>query len=315
MKNNIFYADMHCDTLTELESKGQKLIDNNLHISLKNADKYKFYCQVFAVWNPDELKGNERFLNLKSKHETLKKELSENQNLFFCTKYSDLKKAQNENKTAVFFAIEGGGALDGKIENLYSAYDMGIRFITLTWNGSNEIADGVMCENPKGLHGFGKEVLQIMEHLSIIPDVSHLSEKAFWQLCEIYKKPFLATHSNAKKICPHVRNLTDEQLIFMRDRNCLVGINLCPAFLSVDIQNCNVYDIINHTDYMLSLGMENNLAMGCDLDGVNSLPNGIENISDIEKIYHEFIKHGYKKELADKIFFKNFEGFLEKNLY
>ena len=313
MLKNIRYADMHCDTLTELEKESYELFDNRLHISLKKAKAYSFYCQVFAVWTPDELLGNDRFLNLVSKHNILLKELEKNPELMLCKGFADLQKAIDENKTAAFFAIEGAGALDGKLQNLLTAYDMGVRFITLTWNGKNELADGVMCENPGGLTDFGKEALLKMEELSIIPDVSHLCEKAFWELCEVCKKPFAATHSNAKSVCQHPRNLTDEQLILMKERGNLVGINIYSPFLTLDVQNAAINDIIKHTDHMLSLGMENNIALGCDFDGVDSLPKGIENVGDVYKIY-DLLVHSYGENLADKICFKNFYEFIKRNL-
>ncbi len=311
-KNNICIADMHCDTLTELKDKNQDFFRNNLHISLEKAQKYDFYCQVMAVWTPDELQGIERYNNFIQKRELLQIELIKNPNLKLCLNYQDYCYAKNNNKTALFLAIEGAGAINGCLDNLDEVYELGVRFITLTWNGSNELADGVFTENPKGLYDTGILALNKMEQLGIIADVSHLSEKGFWDVVKYSKKPFAATHSNAKSICSHRRNLSDEQLLEMKKRGCIIGLNIYPTFLNDDETKADIDDIIKHTDYMLSLGLENNIALGCDFDGVSSLPKGINGIVDMDKLYEAYLKYNYSQELVDKIFIKNFESFIEK---
>jgi len=305
-------ADMHCDTLTELKDKNKDFFKNDLHISLEKVQKYSFYCQVMAVWTSDELKGIERYNNFIEKYELLQKELEKNKKLKLCFNYKDYCYAKHNNRTALFLAIEGAGAIDGCLDKLDYVYKLGVRFITLTWNASNELADGVLVKNPKGLYDFGKLALQRMEQLGIVADVSHLSEKGFWDIIECTQKPFAATHSNAKAICSHKRNLTDKQLIEMKNRDCIIGLNLYPLFLSNDESKASIDDILRHTEHMLSLGLENNIALGCDFDGVSSLPKGICGIDDMDKLYEAYLKINYPQTLVDKIFIKNFESFIEK---
>ena len=158
-----------------------------------------------AVWIPDEYRGIDAEKLVEQCYALLKKELAQNtafkQNIDF-SRLSDY---------GIIFAIEGGAALAGKLENIKKYKKMGVRFLTLTWNGSNEIGDGIKCENPKGLTDFGKKVIPLLEENGIIIDVSHASEPVFWNVAELAQKPFVVTHSNSREICSNMRNLTDEQ--------------------------------------------------------------------------------------------------------
>lgn len=306
------YFDLHCDTITECYLKKAELFDNELHWSLKRAQAYNPLAQVFAIWIPDEYRGESAVRRFEDVYKTFIFQMTKNSDkISFCHNAAELKSALNKNKTAALLSIEGGAALGGKIENLDKAYNMGVRIMTLTWNGRCEIGDGVMVKHAKGLTEFGVEVVRRMEQLGMIVDVSHLSEKGFWNVEEITSKPFIASHSNSQEICSHKRNLTDEQFIEIKKRGGIVGINLYRGFLR-DGGKAFIKDVKNHIEHFLSLGGENVLAIGGDLDG-SDLPYDMKGVEDISKIYDELLK-SFSEQIVNALFFDNAYRFFENNL-
>ena len=143
-------------------------------------------------------------------------------------------------------------------------------------------------------------------------DVSHISEKGFWDVLETTKKPILATHSNVKAICGHRRNLSDEQICAIIKNGGCIGVNLYSEFLSD--MGADINDIFRHIEHILALGGENNIGLGSDLDGMDSLPNGIKGIEDIYKIFEEMQERGYSEMLIKRISSNNFLDVMQKNL-
>lgn len=310
-----YYADMHCDTATELFTKNEGIIENKLHISIEKAKVAENYFQVFAFWTPDDLKGEERYNNFINVYNNFIIEVNKHsEKIVICNNFAEINFAIDNKKTAAILAVEGAGIIGDKLERITGLKKMGIRFITLTWNASNELGDGILVENPTGLTEFGKKAIRKMEEENIIADVSHLSEVGFWQVCELANKPFVATHSNAKAVCSHVRNLTNEQALAIKGAKGLIGINFCPAFLNNEEEKADIKDIIKHIEHYLSLNLGNIVCFGADFDGISNLPIGINNIGDIEKIQNEMSKLNYSNDLMEKIFYKNFMSFCKENL-
>jgi membrane dipeptidase len=182
--------------------------------------------------------------------------------------------------------------------------------LTLTWNGTNEIGDGSGVDNPKGLTEFGKNVISEMEKNNIIIDISHASDKLFYDVAELTTKPFVASHSNSRFITPHKRNLTDDQIKIIIERKGLFGLNFHNKFLSQNYKKSCMFDILKHTEHFLSLGGENCISFGTDFDGCD-LPNDINSSQSMNNIYEMFLKHNYKESLIKKIFYENALIFFE----
>jgi membrane dipeptidase len=221
-----------------------------------------------------------------------------------CISYEEIDSALKNNKTAALLSIEGGEALSGDIDNLKLFYDKGVRLMTLCWNYENEICDGIGERRGRGLTEFGKAVVNEMHRLGMIIDVSHISEKGFWDIIDIAQAPISATHSDVFKLKDHKRNLNDEQIKAIIKNNGCIGINLYSEFLSSE--PCKISDVIRHIEYILALGGENNIGIGCDFDGMDSLPKEISGIEDVEKIPDTLLSLGYSEELVKKITHKNF---------
>lgn len=281
------FFDLHSDTITECYSQNKSLTKNDLHLSLERGEYLEKWTQVFAIWIPDDIRGNDA-------EEYYGKVLS---------KYKE--ELKNVKTVKPVLAVEGGAVLNGKLENVERLSRDGVKIITITWKGDNELASGSFSETDKGLTAFGKEAVKEMVKFGIVPDVSHLGEKSFYDLCEFTDFPFIASHSNAYSVNPHVRNLKDEQIKEIVRRKGLIGLNFYNTFLG---EGNSQEMLIKHAEHILNLGGENVLAMGSDFDGCSINPE-IRGIEKMESLYSVFEKH-FGKKLTDKIFYENANTYL-----
>lgn len=305
------YFDLHCDTITDCYRNHCGLKSNKFNISLEKGLKYENYAQVFAIWLKDEQRGEEAYRYFSSMAKFFAEEMEKNSDTTsFCRTSADIEKAEKDSKQIAILAIEGAAALAGKIEHLYDAQKAGVRAITFTWNASCETGDGCMVPNAGGLASFGFDLVREMNRLNMIVDVSHLSEKGFWDVARVAQKPFIATHSDSKALCDCERNLTDDQFREIVKDGGLVGINFYEEFLSTG--HATLDDLFRHVDHFLNLGGEKTVAMGSDFDGCE-LVEGIRGLEDVGHLYG-LISSQFGKEIADRIFYSNAYRFFTKNL-
>jgi len=295
------FFDAHCDTLYEMTFFKKELWQNDLKLDLKRIKNYDSYTQVFAIWLENEEKAEEKFLKMVCKFD---EEIEKNsQKIMKCTSFSEFKSAKSEKKCAAFLSLEGANCVK-KAEDIGFVFKKGVRIIQLTWNGENLLAGGVNSDT--GLSKLGKQCIFQMERLGIVADVSHLNEKSFWEVIKNYKRPIIASHSNSKSLCPHVRNLTDEQFLAICRSDGCVGINFFPDFLTTK-NTCNAEDIIHHIRHFLKLGGENHIGLGSDFDGTKTLPAGILGAEDMGKIITLLERAKIRDNVIDKITHENFE--------
>jgi membrane dipeptidase len=152
-----------------------------------------------------------------------------------------------------------------------------------------------------------------MQELGVVVDLSHASERAFWDTAEITKRPIIAGHSNSKTVCPHKRNLTDEQFKALVRLGGVAGINLCPDFLNPS-KSAKVADILRHIEHFMGLGGERAVCLGGDLDGIDETPEGIGGIEDYGVLYEALLRLNYPEALVRDIFYNNLLEVLEKAL-
>lgn len=303
---NLF--DLHCDTLYKAVTQNLPLDDKSMQVSQAiDSDSKRLQC--YAVWIPDDYTPEKAEEIFYSAYEKLSSE---------CKRLKIKLIGQNESISEVFrnntnsalFTIENSTALNGKIDNVEKFAKLGVKIITLTWNASNAVGDGADVSNSKGITDFGKSVVQEMEKHSIVVDVSHASDKLFYDIAEIATRPFIATHSNSRSVTNHRRNLTDEQFKIIKERNGIVGLNFHRDFLSDNPDSTNKYDLLKHIDRFLSLGGENVICIGTDFDGCN-LPDDIIGSESLAEIYEMLLKHNYKENVIRKIFYENALNFFE----
>ncbi len=279
------YFDLHCDTPYRMYE--ENLPFNSAELSVNSdEDIFEEYYQCFAVWLKDDL--DNPFQKYK---QTLKS-----------FKY---KFEKSGSKIKPIFTVEGGAVLEGNIENLYLLKNDGIRALTLTWNGKNQIASGVNFEG--GITDFGRETVRVMNTLKIACDLSHLNRESFYGALEETEFP-IATHSCSYEIYPHKRNLTDDQIKELVSKNGIMGLCFYPKFLGEGEVFENIY---KHLFYLLDKGYENYIAIGSDFDGAE-MDCKLYKASDVAQLY-EFLKEkSINDEILNKIFFKNAKKFFKR---
>ncbi len=295
--------DAHADTMSKLYENCESIKRNNCHIDFERMKKFEGYTQVFAA-----------FVDKKAIKETpkeyAKKLIEKYKNETASCRIFHIETADDLGKEGVssILSIEGGEAIEGNLDNLYNFFNMGVRIMTLTWNYDNEISGGI-GENETGLTPFGKSAVKEMNELGMAVDVSHISEKGFWDVYNISEKPFIASHSNVKKLCNHQRNLSDEQIKAIIDCDGVIGVNFYPLFLD-NSGKCTMEKILEHIEYILEMGGENNIGIGSDFDGIEYLPEEMTGIDDIEKLISLMKKRNYGEKIINKLLFDNFSRVL-----
>lgn len=301
--------DAHCDTLYECFTKNYPLSENPLHIDLRRGGAYRPYGQVYAVWIPDTLRGGaawdfcRRVLTFAYEEE---KRLDGRMRLW--RQGETLDTAFDAAPCVGVLAVEGGAALAGYLGHIAELASLGVKVMTLTWNGTNELGNGCLSPDKSGLTPFGREAVRALAAAGIAPDVSHLNEAGFWDVAEeMGERPFAATHSDTNAVCAHPRNLTDEQAREIIRRGGIIGLNFCAAFLGEQ----TFERLERHLAHFLSLGGERAVAFGGDLDGT-SLPSEWGGIEVMERVGDYLCRKNYDSGLLDRLFFGNCYDFLAR---
>lgn len=302
--------DAHCDTAYELYKIFGDLHSNPLSFSIDKIQKYHSYIQFFAVWSDPVYIGEQSIQMAEKIIEYLKTQLSLYQVPIILNR-SDLEKYRDTRGLKCFLTVEGGEPVGEDIGNLERLYEMGVRLMTLTWNGINAIGCGSMSGWEKGLTDFGKQVVRRMNQLGMTVDVSHLNEAGFYDVMEITQKPVIASHSNSKFLHPHKRNLSDEQFLKLIENNGVTGINIYPLFLGKE-ENLSV--MIRHIEHFLSLGGENHIGIGTDFDGIDRTIPEIQDASQMENLINRLLQLNYSETVIKKIAFENVYRVIYENL-
>lgn len=302
------FFDLHCDTLYRCLKEEQGLYKNNFDISISQAKKYSLWIQCFAMWIPDDVRGKEAKDLFKKAYNKFRYEMVLNKDFIKqCKTKDDIIGLKDSGKCGAILSIEGSSALGGDLDNLKFISECGVKVITLTWNGHCEVGDGVNVEDPGGITSFGKELIKKMNAIDIIIDVSHASDKLFYDVMSLSTRPVIATHSNSREICNHRRNLTDDQFTCIKNNGGIVGINLCKYFLNSE-KEPDFSDILNHVDRFCALSGEKNVSFGTDFDGTDT-PNDFNGIGSIENLYEYFLIKNYNEDLVRDLFFNNAYNF------
>ncbi len=298
--------DLHCDTVLKLMAdKNKGLYENDLNVDIKKLKEANSLAQFFAMWV--DLKSGQDPMEIALRMiDRFYREIEKNSShIALATNYEEIMENDKEGKISAILTIEDGGALKGELYNLRNFYRLGVRSITLTWNHPNEIGYPNFHEEyrDKGLTDFGIEVIHEMNRLGVLIDVSHLSDKGFYDVARESKKPFIASHSNARSVKNHPRNLTDDMIKVLSECGGVMGINFERDFLG-DSENARIIDMIKHIKHIKNVGGIDVIALGSDYDG--SHPGyEIEHIGQIEKLAHSLKANGFTEGEIEKIFYKN----------
>lgn len=299
--------DFHCDTILKLmkDEKSLGLSSNNFCVDIEKMKKGNVMTQAFALFvlMKKDLDPFEECMKMLLK---FKKEMMDNQEAIAqALNYEDIVNNNKNKKISAILTIEEGGVLKGKTDNLLHFYREGVRLITLTWNFPNEIGfpNYHYQYTNKGLTSFGKEVVTMMNDLGMLVDVSHLSDRGFFDVAVLSKGPFVASHSNAREVTNHERNLTDEMIKILAGKGGIMGINFCSAFLGKSDVG-TIEDMIEHIKHIYNIGGIDVIALGSDFDGIGNEVE-IRNISEMDKLAVALAKQKFSDDQIDKIFYKN----------
>lgn len=330
-KGRLRVFDLHCDTLDRLALHGEEgaafaylegderipharmssLADNDAHISLSRTARFN-WCQCFAVFIPDDLRGGEAWSFYLRIRDFFRGECEKHADRIARVRTAaDAEEALGAGKTAGMLTVEGAAFLsddEWAPARLDAIAADGVRMVTLTWNGQNALGSG--NDTSFGLTAFGKRCVAELEARDIVIDVSHLNDAGFKDVCACAQKPFAASHSNARAVCKHPRNLADWQLREIADRGGIVGFNYYNAFLNDRGEEATIDDALRHIDHMLEVAGENVLSLGSDYDG-SEVPGWLSPCTGVARL-HSVVQSEFGDEVARKMFWENAARFFAR---
>lgn len=335
-KQRVF--DLHCDTLDRLclrhfapqnmwteqdadvpEADRSSLAHNACHLALDRMAPFA-WCQCFAVFMPDEFRGDAAWRLFQHVSAYFQQQLESHADLVEQARDArSIDEILSAGKTAAVLTVEGAAFLEDPLFEESSSTcgigcvaelaEAGVKMMTLTWNGPNAIGSG--HDTRDGLTHFGREVVREMEEHRMVVDVSHLNDRGFSDLVEVATRPFAASHSNARSVCGHRRNLTDAQARIIFEGGGIVGLNYCRDFLREGSGDVTPDAVLRHVDRLLELGGERGLALGSDYDGTD-VPTWLDGCERVGTL-HELIERHFGHEIAERVFYENARDFFLRN--
>ncbi len=347
--------DLHCDTLDLLALRDREpyagyglnpgdegfcdLASNRAAVSLDRMEDFA-WCQCFAVWVPDLYRHHDAYDVYVQARDFFYRQVARHADRVEHVRDARLiDGVLARGKVAALLTLENSTPVNHSVYAIHRLAEDGVKMVTLTWNGRNAIGSGHLTDD--GLTTFGREAVRAYEDERIVVDVSHLNDAGFADLTDIVRRPFVASHSNARAVCPNPRNLTDYQFCAIRDMGGLVGLNLYTKFITERPVRCTpcgggpgvtgvggsaaagaeegrpepgdvTFDeLAAHIEHFLDLGGEDVLALGSDWDG-SDVPTWLATCDTAGELRH-LLARRFGDELADKICFTNARDFFVRN--
>ena len=306
--------DLHCDTIMQLldHPDSGDLYRNTWKIDIEKLQKAHSKVQDFALFinlgdTNDPYGRYEEMRNLCTTQIHLYGE-----HIQHVLSYQDVESVYKSGKIGALISIEEGGVLGGDLDKLKQAYQDGVRLITLTWNYPNGLGEPHCGEQHKKLTPKGIEFVEAMQDLGIIVDCSHLNDAGTEHLGDILDIPFIASHSNAREVTAHTRNLPDNLIKLIANKGGVIGLNFAQSFLGTSPVS-RIEDIVKHGLYLINKGGEDVVALGSDFDGIK--PNTeIKDASEMYRLYDAFKEAGLSVDQCEKLFWKNADRLLKEIL-
>lgn len=334
------YADMHCDTVSRLyverkSGSAEDLYGNRGHVDLCRLKKGGALLQNFALFVHMGKTENplEEALRMADLYYGELEKYGDTAAPVFC--FDDIERNRREGKISALLTVEEGGVCKGETAYLRILHRLGVRMMTLTWNFPNEIGYPAVnladfkgqaaagkgflykADTEHGLTEKGREIIAEMERLGMIVDVSHLSDAGFYDVLETAKKPFVASHSNARAVCPVARNMTDDMIRRLAERGGVIGLNFCPDFLEDvpegEMNPGTVAAITAHAAHIIRVGGVECLGLGSDFDGIGG-HGELPDCSYMPKLADALGKCGLSEDAVEKVFCGNVLRVYRENL-
>jgi membrane dipeptidase len=308
--------DLHNDVLEVMTSDTSyhlKYRHNYNHTDIPRLKDGGVDLQFFSVWVSHTQYTN-YFQQAQVMLNIFNSELSQNTSTIAQVRnWFEADSLIQQNKIAAVIGVEGGHHIENSLDNLISLYNSGMRYMTITWNNSTDWAVSAQDSRSTtvGLSEFGRQVIRTMDSLGIIIDISHTGIKTIQDILQITQNPIIATHSGARALRNHYRNLYDWQIQDIANSGGVIGVVFYPYFLNGS-SNASIEDVIAHIDYIKNLVGIDYVAIGSDFDGIEVVPSGLEDTSKFPNLTEALFEHGYTKEEIDKILYKNFQRVFEQ---
>ncbi|MGQ9532044.1 MAG: dipeptidase [Desulfotomaculales bacterium] len=300
-------VDGHCDTLSVLEAQGRRLGQEARtgHLDLPRMRRGGIRVQFFALFVPPTQRARAT-VHVLELLDLFFRELEANPELVLVRSYRDVEAALAADRPAAVLAIEGGEALGGSLAVLRAYYRLGVRSLTLTWNHRNELADGVNeGRTGGGLTAFGVSVVREMNRLGMVVDLAHIAERGFWDVLEVSSAPVIVSHANCRRLCPHPRNLSDEQIRGLARNGGVLGLSFVPHFVTSRVP-ATLEDLLDHVDHVAGLVGVDHLGLGSDFDGTAVPVRDLEDAGRLVNFTRGLVARGYDEESIRKILGGNY---------
>ncbi|MDI3339098.1 MAG: dipeptidase [Sphaerobacter sp.] len=303
--------DGHTDYLLSLtETRRSFLEESGIgHVDLPRARRGGIAAMLSAVFIPTEELPHHALIQTLRAVDLLKRVVAEsNGQVELIRSYRQLVDCLDRGVFGAILHYEGAEAIDPEFTVLRLSYELGLRSLGLTWSRTNIFAEGVGPEDHgNGLTGLGRELVRQCNAMGILIDVSHLNDAGFWDVVAVSEKPFVASHSNARALCDHPRNLTDEQIRALAEKGGLMGINYCISFLVPGARTgveVPLSVLVDHIDHIVRLVGVDHVALGSDFDGA-TMPAELADAAQTPKLIAELSRRGYSDDAIEKICFGN----------
>jgi membrane dipeptidase len=314
----MFVLDSHCDTPSQMVEGRDLTIDNELaHIDIPKLQRGGVDAAFFALYIPAEMDTDAAYTHACNMYDAVVDMINSNPDKVALTVSED-QAYENKAKglISIFLGLENASPIGDSLERVREFYDKGVRYITLCHSQDNLICDSCASEVKtwNGLSPFGREVVAEMNRLGMLVDVSHISDEAFYDVIKYSKKPVVATHSCCRALADHPRNMTDDMIRTLAANGGVIQINFYPLFLDGSFKNLPdseevipSYKVIaDHIDHVVKLVGIDHVGIGSDFDGIDVTPDGMDDISQMPKLFEELRFRGYSEEALSKLASKNF---------
>ncbi|MFA6542736.1 MAG: dipeptidase, partial [Bacteroidota bacterium] len=267
-------------------------------------------AQMISLWADPSIQTMTPYQRVIQMADTFQAQISRNpSSIVQARTVDDIIAAHNEGKIAGIYGVEGGHSIENDLGKLTALYDLGMRYMTITWNNSTAWATSAQDaqSSTKGLSDFGKQVIRTMDSLGVIIDVSHTGIKTIDDILAVTKNPVIASHSGVRALRDHYRNLSDDQIIKIANTGGVIGVVFYTAFLSsANSSSVTVNNVIQHIDYIKNLVGIDYIAIGADYDGGITAPVGLNDVSKMPALTLALLQHGYTPADVRKILGENY---------
>jgi len=317
--NSGMLFDGHNDLPWEMRDKGNSSFDildisvdqPSLHTDLARLRKGGVKAQFWSVYVPAESDKTGDALSQTFHQISIVKAMVKRypEAFEFASTSDDIVRIVKSGKIASMMGVEGGYSIENEISNLQRLYDEGCRYMTLTHSKSLTWADSATDEpQVNGLSDFGREVVLEMNRLGMVVDLSHVSPETMRQSIAVSKAPVMFSHSSARAICDHPRNVPDDVLRLVKKNGGVVMVNFFSAFITpTAVLKINkeargtLHDVVDHIDHLVKVAGIDHVGIGSDFDGVPRLPEQLESVATYPLITQELLNRGYDREAIHKI--------------